>query len=326
MATDVWPVKGKVVGKTDRTGEIGKSNNLSGIACATATGFPRIGLLADDETQGVQIVVVKDEEVVAGDFIRLIYNSHGEKLLELDAEGVAYADGYFYVIGSHGRPRHEAGETKKDKKKNDAKAEASRHLLRLRFDPDAVDGDGRLRGAVEIKPCTELPRFIKAEPALAPSFDGKLKDKGLTIEGVAVRDGRLYAGMREPLLDDGNAAILSVPLDVLFDGKPGKGQLHRVDLDGRGVRDLAAFGGGFLVLAGPVLDPPNDEVNDGDYSVIWWNGSNQRKLLGDLESYGNGVKPEALLPLDLRGGRLRLLVLFDGPEEGGPRLIETRPP
>ncbi|WP_416361694.1 DUF3616 domain-containing protein [Mesorhizobium sp. AR02] len=47
--------------------------------------------------------------MIAGDFVRLIDNSFANKPLELDAEGVAYADGFFYVISSHGRPRHEQG-------------------------------------------------------------------------------------------------------------------------------------------------------------------------------------------------------------------------
>jgi hypothetical protein len=325
-ANDVWPVKGKLLGEL-KEAKYEKSTDVSGIACATATGFPRTCLLADDETQGVQIVIVKDEVVVAGDFIRLIYDAHDGKLLELDAEGVAYADGYFYVIGSHGRPRHEENETDEDKKKNDAKAKASRHLFRLRFDSDAVDRDGRLKGAVEIKPSTELSGFIRAEPALGPSFNGTLKDEGLTLEGVAVKAERLYVGMRGPVLGDGKAAVLSVPLRALFGGGGGTGQLHSVDLGKRrGVRDLVAFDNGFLVLAGPVNDPPKGKVSHGDYSVFWWNGNNQHKLLGDLDSYGKKVKPEALLPLDRRGAKLRILLFFDGPDEGAPRAVEVDHP
>ena len=51
----------------------------------------------------------KNGGLVAGDYIRLISNAFEDALLELDAEGVTYADGVYYVIGSHGRPRHEDG-------------------------------------------------------------------------------------------------------------------------------------------------------------------------------------------------------------------------
>ena len=216
---------------------------------------------------------------------------------------------------------------KRTRHRNDAQAAASRHLLRIRFDPNAVDRDGRLSGAVEIKPSTELSKFIRAEPALLPFFDGKLQDRGLTIEGVAVRAGRLYAGMREPVLDDGQAAILSVSLGALFEGEAGAGQLHRLNLGKRrGVRDLVEYENSFLVLAGPTDDPENGEVNDGDYSVVWWNGNGQLKWLGDLQSYGRKIKPEALLPLGRRGDKLRVLVFFDGPDEGAPRPLEVDHP
>src|SRR5215204_4773791 len=92
--TDGWPVEGKLLGEI-RDADYRKSKDASGIACATATGLPRTCLLADDESQGAQIVIVDDGRVIGGDFIRLIYNSYDNTPLELDAEGVAYADGSF---------------------------------------------------------------------------------------------------------------------------------------------------------------------------------------------------------------------------------------
>src|SRR3712207_9537793 len=63
-----------------------------------------------------------------------------------------------------------------------------------------------------------------------------------SIEGVAVKSGRLYAGMRAPLLDGGQAAVLSVNLEGLFDDKALDARLHRLKLGpGRGVRDLTAY-------------------------------------------------------------------------------------
>ena len=325
QADESWTVNHKLIGKPrERTPDNDpnhKSKDVSGIACATQSGFPRICLAADDETQGAQIVVLKDGKLEAGDFIRLIYNEHKGELVELDAEGVAFANGFFYVIGSHGRPRHASDEVKEAK--NRAKAQASRHLFRVRFDLSAVDSDGRLTGAAEIKPSTALSEFIKKQPDLTSSFDRALEKNGLTIEGVAVRDDRLYAGMRGPILDDGKAAILSVPLAALFDGQPGEGKLHRIDLEkGRGVRDLVAFETGFLVLSGPVNDPEDDKVDVGDYAVFWWDGDGSVKLLGSLESFGKKIKPEALVPLERTDHKLRVLLLFDGPLEGEPRSVK----
>src|SRR5262245_60242756 len=86
-----WPVTGRLIGKD---GE--KSVDVSGIACAAAQGFPRSCLVIDDNLQAAQFVTLKNGELIAGDPIRLIDNSHKGKPLELDGEGVAFADGFYY--------------------------------------------------------------------------------------------------------------------------------------------------------------------------------------------------------------------------------------
>jgi hypothetical protein len=324
QADTPWKVDGKLLGEPKASDPLDgkKSEDVSGIACAAGSGFPRLCLVVDDEAQGAQIVIVDDGELSAGDVIRLIHDTHEGKLLELDGEGVAYADGFFYVIGSHGRPRHEDGKEARNK----AKAEATRRVFRIRFAADVSGPKAGKTTAAEVRSSGELVRFIKAQPALASSFDKPLEDNGLTIEGVAVRDGRLHAGMRGPVPDDGSALILSIPLGALFEGQPGDGTVHRArlghDASGgrRGIRDLVAFGSGFLIVAGPVNDPPSDEVKHGDYAIFSYDGTAARKLM-DLPAYGTKVKPEALLPLEQTGGKLRALVLFDGPDEGAPRPV-----
>jgi uncharacterized protein DUF3616 len=210
---------------------------------------------------------VRNGELVAGDFIPLISNAFEKDPLELDAEGVAYADAAFYVIGSHGRPRHEKDANEeveaRKKAKNDARAEATRHVFRIGLSLDSVDrGTGRIKTAPEIRGSTRLGEFIKAQTDLARWFDEAIEDNGLTVEGVAARDGQLYVGMRGPVLTNGNAIILKVPIAAVFGGQPGKAILHLLNLgkdtsdNVRGVRDLIPYKDGFLVLAGPVNDPP----------------------------------------------------------------------
>lgn len=48
---------------------------------------------------------VREGELKAGDIVRLSRKKLDRHARELDGEGVAYADGSFYVIGSHGHPR-----------------------------------------------------------------------------------------------------------------------------------------------------------------------------------------------------------------------------
>lgn len=97
------------------------------------------------------------------------------------------------------------------------------------------------------------------------------------------------------------------------------------------MRDLAAFDGGVLVLAGPM-----QSVN-GTYSVYWWDGvSGRAKWLADLPDYfsdkearkkhGSQWKPEALLPLSRNARGLRVLLLFDGAKNGKPRSLRIAYP
>ena len=214
-----WEVHGKLIGKPKNLdgSESKKSEDVSGIACATTSGFPRICLVADDETQGAQIVILEDGKLIAGDFVRLIDDNFAGEPLELDAEGVAFADGFFYVVGSHGRPRHEEGAD--DAAKIEARAKASSRIFRIRFASNSIDvKTGKLNGQPEMTSSLKLTDLIRAQPELAPFVDMPLEENGLTLEGVAARDGMLYAGLRGPVSKDHQAAILSVPLHVLFDG------------------------------------------------------------------------------------------------------------
>src|SRR5215831_9254151 len=57
-----WPVHDKLIGKHGD-----KSENVSGIACTTLSGFPRQCLVIDDDLQAAQFVTVEDGELFAGD-------------------------------------------------------------------------------------------------------------------------------------------------------------------------------------------------------------------------------------------------------------------
>jgi hypothetical protein len=316
-----WPVKGKLLGKQDK-----KAKDVSGIACSATDGLPRTCLLVDDEAQGAQIVIVKEGEVTAGAFIPLIDDTFAGEPLELDGEGVGFADGSFYVIGSHGHPRDK--NKKLDKVKDAAKIAASikanSQVIRLRFGPSAIGQDGGLKAAPEIKRSAELAKLLAANVTLQPFVNQRLDENGLTIEGVAVRNGRLYAAMRAPLLGGNEVALLSVALGALFDGAPADPKLDRLRLEaGRGIRDLVAFDGGFLILAGPSAEA------DGTYSLYFWGGGDRLKPLADLPALtedGDQLKAEAVLPLDRSAAKLRVLVFFDGAKEGAPRAIEISYP
>lgn len=304
---DSWPVKGELIGKDGR-----KSRDVSGIACTTRKGFPRACLVIDDNLQGAQFVEVRDGKLVAGDTIKLIKN----KSLELDGEGVAFSRGFYYVIGSHGHPRD--SDRKLDPAKHAelirARIAASSKIVRFR----AVDGT-----AAKNEQTSNLRKAIADEPDLVPFLDRRLDENGLTIEGIAIKDATLFAGFRAPVLDNnGRAVVLSVPIDALFGSSAMQRRLFRLALgQGRGVRDLASFETGILILAGPAAAEP------GVYAIYAWDGASENvRLLSELTQFAPKRKPEGLLPLDKVGTKLRVLILFDGDKEGTPTPVTVPAP
>lgn len=304
--SDAWLVKGRILGKGGK-----KANDVSGIACSTTKGFPRTCLLIDDNRQRAQVVTVHDGIIIAGGSIRLISNRYNGKPLELDGEGVAYADGYYYVMGSHGHPRdsRHSLDPIRDADKIKASIAATSQIVRV---------SEHAYGAT-VTATAKLRAVIATDPVLSPFLDQRLENNGLTIEGVAVKGGRLFAGFREPALDNGYAAVLSVSLNFLFGTEPADPKLYRLPLgSGQGVRDLAPYANGFLVLAGPAMS------GGGVYAIYWWDGTSENvRLLRDLADVTGGKrKAEALLPLDERPPSMRALLFFDGEKMGAPVVVE----
>jgi hypothetical protein len=318
---DSWEVEGKLIGKiSKKTGKVKKSEDVSGIACTKQKGFPRTCLIIDDNLQDAQFVELKDGKLVVGDPVNLINNKFKDERLELDGEGVAFSKGFFYVIGSHGHPRDsdEDLDPVKDADLIKARIDASSQIVRLR----AKDG-----AAAKPDPTSNLKKIIADEPALKGFVDRRLEENGVTIEGIAIKDDvTLFAGFRGPVLkgDDGKsrAVVLSAPLDALFDGGGAQHGLFRLPLGpGRGIRDLAAFEDGILILAGPGAG------QSGTYAIYSWDGTSENvDLLSELTQFEPERKPEGLLPLERKGKKLRVLILFDGDEEGTPTPVKIKGP
>lgn len=311
---ETWPVRGRLRGKNGK-----KSKDVSGIDCATAQGFPRAGLVIDDNMQEAQFVSVKDGEIVAGDMITLIDDSFDGKHLELDGESVAYAGGYFYVIGSHGHPRDSKRRLHPDKDAARIAAQIAASSQIVRFRSDGAQATG------PIERTAKLRTLIAQQPDLSSYQDRRLEKNGLTIEGIAVGRGRILVGFRGPPLKGGRAAVLSVAVEGVFGKAAPDARLYRLPLGkGTSVRDLATFGDGVLVLAGPIGSGP------GPFGIYWWDGvsDNARLLknLADVVGKRGKWKAEALLPLGEDASGLRILVLFDGQKEAAPVVVSVRRP
>ncbi len=106
-------------------------------------------------------MTLSDGEITAGRLIPLIDDRFDGNPVELDGEGVAFADNFFYVIGSHGRPRHDKDAT--DQAKEEARVAAGlaacSKLIRLKFNP----ATGEIAHQPAVPPSSALARLIAAK-------------------------------------------------------------------------------------------------------------------------------------------------------------------
>jgi Protein of unknown function (DUF3616) len=263
---------------------------------------------------------------------------------EADLEGMAVAEGFVWVVGSHGFKRKNArpGRDHADNAKRLAKValDGNRRLLAcLPIEPDA-DGEPCLvrhardgRRALRLKgdaQTNQLTRALADDPHFGPYMAIPGKDNGFDIEGLAVNGRRLLLGLRGPVLR-GWSALLEVAVEVRgeqlrlapLDDAGTLVRKHFLQLDGLGVRDLHFSGDDLYILAGPTM------VLNGEIRVFKWPAA--RAVLAATRDpvvfeaaltesvslpYGRGTnRAEAIcdLPPALAGGKPSWLVLYDAP-------------
>ncbi|MGB0085635.1 MAG: DUF3616 domain-containing protein [Rhodomicrobiaceae bacterium] len=322
----------------------GVAADLSGAACMPPRpDGSRLCLFINDESRRAQFATVNDRTIFPGDTVKLTGKTLPEDIPgsppeaecpggedehgEFDGEGVAYAEPYFYVVGSHGCSRR-SGKFNL----------ASFLLARIKVNPDGIPADEngkalperRWGDAVELTyRLSEVLR--RAEPVgayFAKSLDETVN--GLNIEGLAVDGKRLLVGLRAPCLD-GSAFIVSTELSSLFAAgdEPSTGAAEVIPLtlgQTMGIRDLASLPDGRLVvLAGSAQDQPLP------YRIFVAEPRAGGALaeIGELEPVpgveGN-AKAEALAVLGVEDGKAHVLVLFDGAENGAPIGLTLRLP
>lgn len=294
-----WKVK-PAFEKSDKVREA-----ISGAACALT--LPPTCLAINDETHYAQFFAIKGRKIVPHRLIRLV--PAGAEPGDLDIEAVAYDRGFFYVAGSHGAPRNPA-----------AAIDLSRFLLfrfrvnertgkpRFRFGDDVVDANAIVKSSA-------VRDVIRNSPGIGPFAEKPLGQNGANIEGIAVRDDRIYLGFRGPSVDS-RAFILEVGANAVFGSEPMTSKVHAIQLGPEtGIRDLAALRKtpGMLVLAGPVGD-------SGVYSVHYWDGqSAETKPLANLGGVPRDGKAETLLLLSEGNARYyRVLVMIENIANGNP--------
>ena len=204
---------------------------------------------------------------------------------EADLEGMAVADGFLWVVGSHGL------------KRKNAKPERDHAYNAKRLAKVALDGNRRLlaclpielddkgepclvrkaqdgRQALRLKGDSEtnlLTRLLADDPHFGPYMVIPGKDNGFDIEGLAVDGRRLLLGLRGPVLR-GWSALLEIEVEarggqlrlVPLDETGTLLRKHFLQLDGLGVRDLHFSGDDLYILAGPTM------VLNGEIRVFKW--------------------------------------------------------
>jgi len=263
---------------------------------------------------------------------------------EADLEGMAVADGYLWVVGSHGLKRKniKPDRAHADNAKRLAKValDANRRLLAcLPIEADAQGAPCLLRQATDGRRSLRLKgdaqanlltRALAHDPHFGPYMAIPGKDNGFDVEGLAVDGSRLLLGLRWPVLR-GWSALLEIRIEVRADDLrlaplDDKGTLvrkHFLPLDGLDIRDLHFSGDDLYILAGPTM------VLNGDIRVFKWplaravmNANREPvRVEGALTEavslpHGRGTnRAEAIcdLPPTMAGSKPRWLVLYDAP-------------
>lgn len=321
--------------------------------------------VASDETTAIERLSLvgphqfgRHERFVLGDYVDL---PDGDET-EVDIEGLGFDGDYLWVAGSHGlkrrKPKRRLEQAEQIERLATVKREANRYLLaripcvksstgtyelqrkaeRSRLLPL---GDGKRLTAAQLAlkgKSNELMQQVEDDEHLAPFLGIPGKDNGFDIEGLAVSAGRLYLGLRGPVLR-GFAVVLSLELEqdeedehVLHlarrkvardaDGDRVKRAYakHFLDLKGMGIRELRQHGRDLLLLAGPTM------ALDGTIALFRWIGGaeaacdevvHEDRLVRLFDvPHGPGVdRAEGMTLWEENDAGGQVLVVYDAPAE-----------
>jgi hypothetical protein len=297
--------------------------SVSGLACNLNAAKQRVCLVVFDEGTQARYATVQNASLVPDQQVLSFTGITGE----LDGEAAATDGRYVYVVGSHSVKRSDC-----------ASNPASRHLIRFELDPatgqvlphSSIDS-GQLWVLMQAQPelAAHVGKCLGSETsAKAPRLAGA---QGTNIEGLAVKDGRLFVGFRGPVVN-GEALVMALNADAFFKDGPVQPSVTRLALgERRGIRDMVAVSDGLLLLAGP-----DDDSTATGWAVYGWNVKPGQalvrpKLLAVLDlsqvklrPCDAALKPEAITVLKETTSTYQVLVLSDGMCDGGP-LVFTVP-
>ncbi|MBD1872909.1 DUF3616 domain-containing protein [Nodosilinea sp. FACHB-131] len=274
------------------------------------------------------------------EFIQLFDNES-----EIDIEGLAYCDGYLWVVGSHSFKRTQAKGKKQHKdiqRLSEIEHDPNRSLLaRLPVLNGEIvqtyalpDNKGGALTAANLKQVSGHNLLLEAlaedeHLGLFLKMQLPSKDNGFDIEGIAVSGSKIFLGLRGPVLR-GWAMILEIEVE---DAEPGtltlkdlgEGCLYRkhfLDLNGQGVRELCFYDGDLLLLAGPTMELEGamqvfrlEDVLEHTNDTLWSQESGRLKVLFDLPFTIGSDHAEGLTLMPCLGYDDGLMVVYDSPDD-----------
>ncbi len=306
----------ELIGRYSFQGNVIEDKDLSGLACIS----DRYCLVGADEARAVQVLELSREtrSLRVVETISLLQSGD-----EIDIEGIAAEGDRYYITGSHGIS------------KKQGEQQGNRYsIFRLKVDPASGVPAGVSIAGVRVPASLEvasLAGILRADPVLGEYFGKPLQHKGVNIEGLAARNGRLFVGFRNPNLD-GCAFVMEIPADDVFGRRPQpKYALHRLRLgEGLGIREIVAAKSSFLIIAGNAGSEPSEKYvesedydEDRDFYLFSWDGKGSDvHRIGQIPEV-NG-KAEAMTILEEAADHLTVLILFDGPRQGRPSVYRIQ--
>lgn len=279
---------------------------------------------------------------------------------EIDIEGLSRDKDNLWVVGSHSMKRAKPKPSKTAQENIErlmkVESEGNRFFLariplqrdeqgntRLPVDKDQHPSAARLAGKESHQELIEalqddphlgpfLQRWESKNPKCSvPAIPGK--DNGFDVEGLCVKDKRIFLGLRGPVLR-GWAIVLEIAVKEVDDGddklalkkiSDDKRYIkHFINLGGLGVRDICALEDDLLILAGPTMNL------DGPAAIFRWKGILAASADDDtLTDYGKGRlekvldlpcgegcdHPEGMALIPVKSGAMprEVMIVYDSP-------------
>ena len=221
-----------------------------------------------------------------------------EKIKECDLEGAAKIGDLIFWIGSNGRD-------------SDAKEKKERQVVfATKLSGTGKDSKLKIEGKIYIKLLDDLV----THPALAEFDLGKAatlapkEGAALNIESLAADGGKLWIGFRNPKTKNNETLLVPLlnPTEIIKeDGRAQLGDPVTLKLGGLGVRDMAAWNDGFLIIVGD-FDDRFAEGAKPSRMFFWKTGTDPHDLGVDF----GDLNPEAIVTLG-QGDKARVLILSD---------------